>query len=60
MPDMLEKVCKTVLEKVTPKRAEREKIEALAKTLETKVASAAVEFGVKAKVRLEGSVAKDT
>ncbi|MEM3566417.1 MAG: CCA tRNA nucleotidyltransferase [Candidatus Bathyarchaeia archaeon] len=56
----LEKVCKTVLERVTPRKEEREKIEALAKELEAKVASAAADFGVKAVVRLEGSVAKDT
>lgn len=56
----LEKVCKDVLERVTPTREKREKIKALAKELEAKVASAAVDFGVKAIVRLEGSVAKDT
>jgi len=56
----LEKVCKTVLERVTPTREKREKVEALAKELEERVASAAADFGVKATVRLEGSVAKDT
>ncbi|MEM4701025.1 MAG: CCA tRNA nucleotidyltransferase [Candidatus Bathyarchaeia archaeon] len=56
----LEKVCKVVLERVTPTREKREKIEALAKELEARVASAAADFGVKATVRLEGSVAKDT
>jgi len=60
MSTELEKVCKMVLERVTPKKEEREKIEALAKELEVKVASAAADFGVKATVRLEGSVAKDT
>jgi len=60
MSTELEKVCKMVLERVTPKKEEREKIEALAKELEAKVASAAADFGVKATVRLEGSVAKDT
>jgi len=58
--DTLEIVCKTVLEKITPKPEEREKIERLAKTLEKKVAEAAEYFSVKATVRLEGSVAKDT
>jgi tRNA nucleotidyltransferase (CCA-adding enzyme) len=58
--ETLEIVCKTVLEKITPKLEEREKIERLAKTLEKKVAEAAEYFGVKATVRLEGSVAKDT
>ncbi|MEM1536628.1 MAG: CCA tRNA nucleotidyltransferase [Candidatus Bathyarchaeia archaeon] len=56
----LEAVCKTVLERITPKPDERKKIEGLAKTLERKVAEAAEYFGVKAAVRLEGSVAKDT
>lgn len=56
----LEKVCKDVLERVTPTREKREKIKVLAKELEAKVASAAADFGVKAIVRLEGSIAKDT
>ncbi|MEM3578770.1 MAG: CCA tRNA nucleotidyltransferase [Candidatus Bathyarchaeia archaeon] len=56
----LENVCKIVLEKITPKLKEREKIESLAQKLEEKVAEAAKYFGVKARVRLEGSVAKDT
>ncbi|MEM3580068.1 MAG: CCA tRNA nucleotidyltransferase [Candidatus Bathyarchaeia archaeon] len=60
MSEELEKVCKAVLERVTPTREKREKIEALAKELEAKVASAASIFSVKAAVRLEGSVAKDT
>ncbi|MEM1589493.1 MAG: CCA tRNA nucleotidyltransferase [Candidatus Bathyarchaeia archaeon] len=58
--DALESICKTVLEKITPKLEERKKIERLAQTLEKKVAEAAEYFGVKATVRLEGSVAKDT
>jgi tRNA nucleotidyltransferase (CCA-adding enzyme) len=60
MQKTLEKVCSDVLGKITPKPEEREKIEALAKALEKKVAEAAAEYGVKATVRLEGSVAKDT
>ncbi|MEM2987851.1 MAG: CCA tRNA nucleotidyltransferase [Candidatus Bathyarchaeia archaeon] len=56
----LEKVCKDVLERVTPTREKREKIKVLAKELQAKVASAAADFGVKAIVRLEGSIAKDT
>ncbi|MEM2254988.1 MAG: nucleotidyltransferase domain-containing protein, partial [Candidatus Bathyarchaeia archaeon] len=58
--DMLETVCKTVLEKITPKPEERRKIEDLARRLEKSVTEAAERFGVKATVRLEGSVAKDT
>jgi tRNA nucleotidyltransferase (CCA-adding enzyme) len=53
-------VCETVLKRVIPQNKERAKIEALAKRLEKKVASASKEFGVKAEVRVEGSVAKDT
>ncbi|MEM2250177.1 MAG: CCA tRNA nucleotidyltransferase [Candidatus Bathyarchaeia archaeon] len=60
MSEELEKVCKAVLDRVTPTREKREKIEALAKELEAKVASVAADFGVKAIVRLEGSVAKNT
>jgi len=55
-----ERVCTNVLERVTPKKGERAKIEALAKELEKKVVSASRELGVEAKVRVEGSVAKDT
>jgi tRNA nucleotidyltransferase (CCA-adding enzyme) len=56
----VERVCASVLKQVTPKDAERKKIDSLAKKLEEKVASAAKELGVKAKVRVEGSVAKNT
>lgn len=55
-----EKVCTSVLEKVTPKKKERAMIEALAAKLEKKVRFAAEELCVKATVRVEGSVAKDT
>ncbi len=60
MQEKIEKVCRTVLERITPKADERAKIEALAKNLEKRVVSASKETGVKAKVRIEGSVAKDT
>jgi tRNA nucleotidyltransferase (CCA-adding enzyme) len=60
MQEKIEKVCATVLERVTPKKRERAKIEALAKELKKKVVSASKEEGVEAKVRVEGSVAKDT
>jgi tRNA nucleotidyltransferase (CCA-adding enzyme) len=49
-----------ILEKITPTKEDRLKIEALAKELEQKVASSCAEHGVKATVRVEGSVAKDT
>lgn len=60
MQEKVEKVVKAVLERITPKKDEREKIEALAEKLERKVASTCEALGVKATVRLEGSVAKDT
>ncbi|MGQ9507303.1 MAG: CCA tRNA nucleotidyltransferase [Candidatus Bathycorpusculaceae bacterium] len=60
MQKKIEKVCAMVLEKITPKKAQRIKVEALAKKLEEKVAETAKAFDIIAKVRLEGSVAKDT
>jgi tRNA nucleotidyltransferase (CCA-adding enzyme) len=60
MQGKIEKVCAAVLERVTPKKGERAKVEALAKELEKKVVSASKEFGVETEVRVEGSVAKDT
>jgi tRNA nucleotidyltransferase (CCA-adding enzyme) len=49
-----------ILKKITPTPADRAKITALAKELQQKVARACQEQGVKATVRVEGSVAKDT
>jgi len=60
MQEKIEEVCATVFKRVTPQNKERAKMEALAKRLEKKVASASEELGVKAEVRVEGSVAKDT
>jgi len=60
MEEKIEKVCTAVLKRVTPKSSERAKIEALAQKLEKKVISASKTSGVKAEVRVEGSVAKDT
>jgi len=60
MSEKIEKVCTTVLERVTPKKSERAKIEALAKKLEKTVTAASKALGVEAEVRVEGSVAKDT
>jgi tRNA nucleotidyltransferase (CCA-adding enzyme) len=53
-------VLAVVLKEVTPDASERSKIEALAKKVEKKVAAAAQKVGVKAEVRVEGSIAKDT
>lgn len=60
MQEKIEEICKTVLERITPKKGERGKIEALAEKLEGKIILACKALGVKATVRLEGSVAKDT
>jgi tRNA nucleotidyltransferase (CCA-adding enzyme) len=49
-----------ILTKITPTKKDRAKIEALAKKLEQQVAAACKQHGVKATVRIEGSVAKDT
>ncbi|MGA3192248.1 MAG: CCA tRNA nucleotidyltransferase [Candidatus Bathyarchaeia archaeon] len=55
-----QRVLATVLKRATPKKDERANIGALARKLERKVTSASKQFGLKAKVRVEGSVAKDT
>jgi len=60
MSETAEKICKTILKRVTPEKSERAKIEKLAKKLEKLVASRAKRAGVKVVVRVEGSVAKDT
>ena len=60
MQDETRRVLAVVLKRVTPKTDERAKIGALARKLEKKVASASKHLRVKAKVRVEGSVAKDT
>jgi len=60
MSEDVERVCAKVLKGVTPGRDERKKIGDLSNRLVRRVASAAEELGVKARVRVEGSVAKDT
>jgi tRNA nucleotidyltransferase (CCA-adding enzyme) len=55
-----QKISATVLKQVTPLTSERKNIADLGQRLTEKVASAARKLGVKAKVRVEGSVAKDT
>ena len=60
MQKEINKVYEEVLEKITPTEEDRTKIEDLARGLERKVASACEEHGIKAVVRVEGSVAKDT
>jgi tRNA nucleotidyltransferase (CCA-adding enzyme) len=60
MQNEIEELTSEILGKITPTKGNRAKMEALARELECKVACACEEFGVKAVVRLEGSVAKDT
>jgi len=55
-----EKICAKVLGKVTPPLKEKEHILKLAEELRRKVQVASEEANVKAKVRVEGSVAKNT
>ena len=56
----IEAVTKQVLQKITPTKEDRAKVEAITRELEQKVALACKEEGVSAIVRVEGSVAKDT
>ncbi|MCL4429197.1 MAG: CCA tRNA nucleotidyltransferase [Chloroflexi bacterium] len=51
---------KRILEKITPKKKDYTKVEALTKELEQKIRLACQREGVDAVVRVEGSVAKDT
>ncbi len=60
MKDKAADVLAVVLKEITPDARERSKIKALADKLEKKVAAAAQKLNVNAKVRVEGSVAKDT
>jgi tRNA nucleotidyltransferase (CCA-adding enzyme) len=56
----IDEVCTAVLERITPNKTEKARIMALAGKLERKVVDASKALGVEAKVRVEGSVAKDT
>ena len=56
----IEAVTKQVLEKITPGKEDRAKVDAITRELEQKVALACKQEGVPAIVRVEGSVAKDT
>ena len=60
MDPQLAKVIAKVRRNTTPRREERQRIHALASKLKTRVEEAAQKAGVKVKVRVEGSVAKDT
>ena len=60
MQKEIDNVTREILAKITPTKAERAKMAALAKELERRVSAACAEFSVEAAVHLEGSVAKDT
>jgi tRNA nucleotidyltransferase (CCA-adding enzyme) len=56
----MESVTQRVLAKITPKKEEYAKVDALSRQLEKQIAAACESEGISAKVRVEGSVAKDT
>jgi tRNA nucleotidyltransferase (CCA-adding enzyme) len=60
MENELNALSKRILEKITPKKEEYIKIEALSRELEQKIELACQDEGINAVVRVEGSVAKDT
>jgi tRNA nucleotidyltransferase (CCA-adding enzyme) len=60
MRDDAEKICASVLKKITPGKQKRAEMVALANKLKERVISASKTLGVKADVRVEGSVAHDT
>ncbi|MGD8506757.1 MAG: CCA tRNA nucleotidyltransferase, partial [Candidatus Bathyarchaeota archaeon] len=60
MTSTSEKVCATVLKRITPSQKEREVVLEVSEKLKEKVVAVAEKAGVDAKVRIEGSVAKDT
>jgi len=60
MTSAIEKVSATVLKRITPSRTEKEEVLSLAQELVQKVKAVAKKSGVRAEVRVEGSVAKDT
>ncbi len=60
MEKEIESLTKQILQKITPTKADYAKVAALTKSLEQKIRLACQQEGVKAIVRAEGSVAKDT
>jgi tRNA nucleotidyltransferase (CCA-adding enzyme) len=60
MENEVNKLAKRILKKITPKKEEYAKIEALSHELEQKIVLAFQREGITAIVRVEGSVAKDT
>jgi len=60
MQEDLSQIYKEILRRISPSEEEKAKIESLAKELERRVSLACEEQGIKASVRVEGSVAKGT
>jgi tRNA nucleotidyltransferase (CCA-adding enzyme) len=60
MPTALDKIRQEVLNQITPTTERRRQILSLAKKLEKKVQAATKNAEIKAEVRVEGSIAKDT
>jgi tRNA nucleotidyltransferase (CCA-adding enzyme) len=60
MESQIDSLIKQILKKITPKKEDYLKVEALTKALENKIRLACQQEGIDAVVRVEGSVAKDT
>ncbi len=60
MENEINQLTKRILKKITPKKEEYTKIEALSRELEQKIRLACQQEGITAIVRVEGSIAKDT
>ncbi len=60
MENEVNQLAERILKKITPKKEEYAKIEALSRELEQKIVLACQQEGITAIVRVEGSVAKDT
>jgi tRNA nucleotidyltransferase (CCA-adding enzyme) len=60
MENELNTLNKRILNKITPKKEEYAKVDALSRDLEQKIALACQQEGIEATVRVEGSIAKDT
>jgi tRNA nucleotidyltransferase (CCA-adding enzyme) len=60
MENELNRLTNRILKKITPRKEEYAKVNALSRELEEKITSACHQEGVEAIVRVEGSIAKDT
>jgi tRNA nucleotidyltransferase (CCA-adding enzyme) len=60
MNEQITAISKRVLQKISPQKEERLKVETLSRRLEEKIAAVCKAEGIAATVRVEGSVAKDT